>query len=153
MFGTLRLNCRPVETQDAPFYCQLFGATDALTPEQANAKLAKDIAHWRRQGFGRWLLSHAGQSVGFGSLSVEDGFAGLKLSFHFVAEMWGQGLASEFVRGALDLARDELGSEEVFGLVRPANIASIRVLEKAGFHDAGLHSMQGGPMRELRLAL
>ena len=153
VFGTLRLSCRPVETRDADFYRTLFGATDALTPDEAEAKLAKDIAHWRRQGFGRWLLSHAGHPIGFGALSVEDGFAGLKLSFHFVPEMWGQGLASEFVRGALDLARDGLGSEEVFGLVRPENIASIRVLEKAGFRDAGLHSLKGGPMRELRLAL
>ena len=161
-FGTLRLSCRPVETQDGAFYGEIFGnpeiaaghAGDVLDdPARIQAKLTRDIAHWNRQGFGRWLLLHAGQPVGLGGLAVKDGFAGLKLAYHFLPEMWGQGLASEFVRSAVDYAGDALGSEEVFGLVRPSNIASIRVLEKAGFRDAGLHSMHGGPMRELRMAL
>jgi len=161
-FGTLRLTCSPVCPEDAGFYATLFAHDDVAkhhpgdklrAPEETDAKLTRDLAHWNRQGFGRWLLSHAGQPVGLGGLKVRDGFAGLKLSYHFLPEMWGQGLASEFVTAAVDYAADGLGSEEVYGLVRPSNIASIRVLEKIGFRDAGLHSIDGGPMRELRLAL
>ncbi|MEM9318537.1 MAG: GNAT family N-acetyltransferase [Pseudomonadota bacterium] len=162
VFSTLRLTCRPVTGNDDGFYADLFGRPETIahkpsetpiTAEAAARALDRDIAHWERQGFGRWHLSHAGQAVGLGGLTVKDGLAGLNLSYHLLPEMWGQGLASEFVRAAIDFAGDELGSDEVYGLVRPTNIASIRVLEKAGFRDAGLHMMAGGPMRELRRAL
>ncbi|MEM1273793.1 MAG: GNAT family N-acetyltransferase [Pseudomonadota bacterium] len=161
-FGTLRLNCHPVRSEDGGFYADLFGRPETVahrpgaqpvTPEAAGRALDTDMAHWQRHGFGRWSLVHAGQPVGLGGLTVKDGFLGLNLSYHLLPEMWGQGLASEFVRAAVDFARDDLGSDEVYGLVRPSNIASIRVMEKAGFRDAGLHSIGGGPMRELRLAL
>ena len=161
-FGTLRLNCRPVLVEDGAFYADLFSRPETvahrpsaapLSAEETSKQLGRDIAHWERHGFGRWSLSHAGQVVGLGGLTVKPGLAGLNLSYHLLPEMWGQGLASEFVRAALDYARDVLGSDEVYGLVRPSNIASIRVMEKAGFHDAGLHQIGDGPMRELRLAL
>lgn len=158
-FGTLRLTCREVTPADLSFYGEVFD--NAVVAAQrgtaglsdTDALLRDDIAHWRRQGFGRWCLSHAGHLVGLGGLTVETGISGLRLDYYFVPDMWGQGLASEFVRGAIDYAGEALGSEEIYGLVRPENIASIRVMEKAGFRDAGLHSTASGPMRELRLAL
>lgn len=161
-FGTLRINCQPVRLDDVSFYKLLFSFPEisafrpggaAHSDAEIAQKLDRHIAHWQRHGFGQWMLSHAGQMIGIGGLSVRGGFSGLKLSYHLLPEMWGQGLASEFVRASLDYARDSLGSEEVFGLVRPTNIASIRVLEKAEFRDSGLLDLDGGPMRELRRAL
>ena len=161
-FSTLRLNCRPVVAEDAAFYGDLFGLPETvahrpdrkpLSPEATARQLELDIAHWQDHGHGRWALSHAGQIVGLGGLTVKPQFEGLNLSYHLLPEMWGQGLASEFVRAAVDFARDELRADAVYGLVRPNNIASIRVMEKAGFRDAGLHPVNGGPMRELRLIL
>lgn len=162
VFRTLRLTCRPVLTDDVDFYATLFGLPEIVahrpdpTPvswDMAAETLADDIAHWEAHGFGRWALSHAGQTIGLGGLTRKGGFAGLNLSYHLLPEVWGQGLASEFVRGAVDHAWDALRETSVYGLVRPANIASIRVLEKAGFRDAGLHDWGGAPMRELRLRL
>ncbi|MBF9032307.1 GNAT family N-acetyltransferase [Rhodobacterales bacterium HKCCE3408] len=161
-FGTHRLSCRPVAGCDGAFYSWLFGLPETvahrpdktpLAPSVAERQLQRDIEHWTEHGFGRWALSHAGQVVGLGGLTVKPGFDGLNLSYHLLPEMWGQGLASEFVRAAIDHARDELDAGELYGLVRPTNIASIRVMEKAGFRDHGLHRVHGGPMRELRLVL
>jgi len=45
---------------------------------------------------------------------------------------WGQGLASELVQASLDFAR-ERGVGLVSAFARPENLASCRVLEKAGF--------------------
>ncbi|MBF9035669.1 GNAT family N-acetyltransferase [Rhodobacterales bacterium HKCCE2091] len=161
-FGTLRLNCRPVLRADAGFYADLFGRAETVahrpdpTPvsaDDAREMLDRDLVHWQRHGHGRWALSHAGEVIGLGGLTVKDGFEGINLSYHLLPEMWGQGLASEFVRAAIDYARDDLSAGSVYGLVRPSNIASIRVMEKAGFRDAGLTRYHGGPMRELRLDL
>lgn len=161
-FSTFRLTCRPVDDSDLAFCMDLFSRPEVLAHrpnpaapmiDDTRAHLARDGAHWRRHGFGRWMLGHAGQQVGLGGLTVKEGFCGLNLSYHLIPEMWGQGLASEFVRSTVDYAAEQLASDELYGLVRPSNIASIRVLEKAGFRDAGLHSIAGGPMRELRIAL
>ena len=152
-FGTLRLTCQPVLVEDAHFYGELFSRPEIQEFCTGPKDTKADVAHWARHGFGRWCLRHAGERVGVGGLTVKTGFAGLKLSYHLLPEFWGQGLASEFVRASLDFAQTDLDSDEVYGLVAPGNIASIRVLEKAGFRDAGLHMGENGPLRELRAAL
>ena len=55
------------------------------------------------------------------------------MSFHFLPEMAGQGLASEFLQAALDHASAVYRENRFFAIVAPDNRASIRVLEKAGF--------------------
>lgn len=161
-FRTSRLTCRAVSPDDAEVYGGLFSQPALLahrpdpTPlarEATDAMLADDLDHWRRFGFGRWALVHAGHVVGLGGLTLKHGFTGLNLSYHLSPDMWGQGLASEFVRGVLDHARAILPDEEVYGLVRPSNMPSIRVLEKAGFAILRELDMGGASMLELRLKI
>ncbi|WJY21441.1 GNAT family N-acetyltransferase [Fontisubflavum oceani] len=162
IFRTARLTCRPVEASDAPFYADLFSRQELVayrpdpTPFDAArsaTRLGEDLAHWKQHGFGRWALVHAGRTVGLGGLSLKFQYRGINLSYHLLPDLWGQGLASEFVRGALDYAALSLKAQEVYGLVRPANTASTRVLEKAGFIHAAEHMVSGAPMTELRLKL
>ena len=55
-----------------------------------------------------------------------------------IAERWnGQGLATEAVGVAMELAFGELGLHRVQAAVMPRNIGSIRVLEKNGFREEG----------------
>lgn len=147
--------------EDLGFYGELFSLPDiaqyledphTLTLAQARTRLDRDLAHWQRHGFGRWALSHAGQMVGLGGLTVAPNFAGLKLSYHLRPEFRGQGLASEFVRAAMDYAHDILDSDEVFGLVRPDNTAGMKLLERLDFSLAGTHDLNG-IMQEMRAAL
>jgi ribosomal-protein-alanine N-acetyltransferase len=58
---------------------------------------------------------------------------------YFVSERHnGRGYATEAVRQAVDVAFGELGLHRVQAAVVPRNLASIRVLEKAGFREEGL---------------
>jgi len=58
---------------------------------------------------------------------------------YFVSERHnGHGYATEAVRTAVDAAFGELGLHRVQAAVIPRNVASIRVLEKAGFREEGL---------------
>ena len=85
---------------------------------------------WRRP-VGRWRLSlrEDGAAAGFGGLGPRPGREGLNLSFHVSPAMQGRGLAGEFVAGALALAFGALRASRVYGLARPWNAASLRVLE------------------------
>jgi ribosomal-protein-alanine N-acetyltransferase len=70
------------------------------------------------------LVGHVGLSAARGS--VEIGYA-------VEDERQGRGIASEAVRAIAEWALDELALPEVLGIVGKGNIASCRVLEKAGF--------------------
>lgn len=126
VFRTLRLSGRAPTPAAAGLYDALFGA-------QAAAQLESDVQDWTLRAVAPWTLSHAGHDVGVGGFRIGFGDAGLELSFHFLPEVWGQGLASEFVQGALDHAGLVLREDRFFAHVEPDNAPSIRVLSKAGF--------------------
>lgn len=46
--------------------------------------------------------------------------------------LWGNGYATESARKVLEYAFDDLGIEKVEALIRPDNIASVRIAEKLG---------------------
>jgi len=88
---------------------------------------------WARHEVAPWVLSHAGHPVGVAGFRIGFGEDGLELSFHFLPEAAGQGLASEFVQAAMDHAISVLREDSFFAFVEADNAPSIRILEKAGF--------------------
>ena len=137
-----RLLLRRPEQADLDFLVDLFSRPELVahrpdprpdTPQQSAARLARDIDHWDRHGFGRWAVEADGRLVGFGGVTVSNDFDGLNLSYHLHPSSWGQGYASELVMEALRAAFLTLEAERVIALARPANPASRRVLEKCGF--------------------
>lgn len=139
---TDRLRLRPPVEGDIDFLTRLFSRPELVahrpvprpdTPEESAARLARDVAHWKDHGFGRWAVESNDALIGFGGVTVSKEFDGLNLSYHLQPESWGQGYATELVRESLTFAFDDLQANRVIGLVRTANIASRRILEKCGF--------------------
>ncbi len=127
LFRTARLSgCAP-RGAAAPLYAALFG------PEGGANRLAADMLDWSRHGVAPWTLSHAGHAVGVAGFRIGFGGKGLDLSFHFLPDVAGQGLASEFVQAALDHGTMTLREDRFFARVGADNAVSIRILEKAGF--------------------
>ncbi len=129
-FRTTRLTGRPPRPLALGLYQRLFEGN-------GEGDLDRDIQDYGRHRIAPWTLSHAGHEIGVGGFRI--GFAddGLEVLFHFVPEVWGQGLASEFLNAALDHARTELREDRFFGRVNDGNEPSLRVLRKAGFRDVG----------------
>jgi len=97
-----------------------------------------DQAHWSNHGFGPWVLveKESGEFAGRGGLawtSVE-GTARIELPWSIEPRLHGRGLATEAACEAVAWAR-ELRFEEVATLILPANAASRRVAQKAGFEE------------------
>lgn len=110
------------------------------------ALLRADIEHWQCESIGRWVVRRDGQAIGMSGLTVKAGHSGLNISYHIVPENWGQGIASDMVEAMLTLApilKDRYS--RFYGMVRAANPASIRVLEKAGFEYAEMIDLGGSP--------
>lgn len=131
LFRTARLSGRAPYAGAAAIYDAVFG------PDRGPARLSADLQDWSRHRVAPWVLFHAGHPVGVAGFRIGFGENGLELSFHFLPDVAGQGLASEFVQAALDHAETTLREDRFFAFVGQDNAASIRVLEKAGFHREG----------------
>ena len=110
---------------------------------------ADDLVRWHLHGHGRWAIEATGHVIGFGGVLPKSGFTGLNVSYHLLPDSWGRGYASEFLNAALAMAFGPLAASRVIGLVRPANPASRRVLEKAGFAFEGVVELAGAPTHQM----
>ncbi|MHC0052965.1 GNAT family N-acetyltransferase [Actibacterium sp. D379-3] len=155
---TSRLILREPVAEDRAFTVDLFSRQELVahrpnpvtdSAEVSAQRLLKDIAHWARCGFGRWAVICDGDIIGFGGLTQTDDTSDLNISYHLHPVMWGRGLASEIVSESLKIAFGSLGAVRVRGLVRGANPASARVLEKHGFVHEGKIGLHGAPTNVL----
>jgi len=91
----------------------------------------------RRDGYGPWtVMTRAdGRVIGWGGLYTDpfDPGWGTEIGYFFHPDAWGWGYASELVAASLDLADHVLRLPDIRAFARPENVASRRVLEKAGF--------------------
>lgn len=119
-----------------------------FTPQVLDELIDGDCAHWSDHGFGPWLLidRETGAFVGRGGLAwtAVEGTAEVELPWSIEPHLHGQGLGTEAAIAAIEWAREQR-FEEVVALVLPANHASQRVAEKAGFNRNGEVAHAGLP--------
>ncbi len=110
------------------------------TREQAAEWLADDLDHWDQVGFGVWVFfeSESEGFVGRGGLRRTEicGRPTVEVTMALLPDSWGRGYATEIATRAVKAARG-LGLAEVCGLALPNNLASQRVLAKAGLDHEG----------------
>lgn len=143
IFRSGRLTGRPADHGDAGLYGALFG------PDHGPSRQIADMQDWARHGVAPWVLAHAGHPVGVAGFRIGFGGEGLELRFHFLPEVAGQGLASEFVQTALDHAVTVLKADRFFAFAPTDTPAPARILAKAGFVE---ERVVGGE-RLMRLSL
>jgi len=110
--------------------------------QKAEAVMAAWMSHWEQRGFGQWAISRKedpGEVLGFGGLAVLNYLdqPRINLGFRFATTAWGKGYATEMASQALELAFQRLAFSIVHAKVRPANLASITVLERIGMQRDG----------------
>ena len=88
---------------------------------------------YQNYGYGRWavFLKDNNVPIGWCGLRYNDEHM-IDLGFRFFRMVWNMGYATEAAIGTLNYAFDELQILEVVGRTSKANIASKKVLEKAG---------------------
>lgn len=142
-FSTPRLHARRLTAEDLPevhrFHqdpiamAQLGGLRDL---QQSEAYLARNLAHWETYGFGLWLLRRHGvpEIVGRACLRhlLIDDVDEVELGYGFYPACWGQGLATEIALACVTNGFEHLDCSSLVALTRPTNVASQRVMAKAG---------------------
>ncbi|WP_092499919.1 GNAT family N-acetyltransferase [Faunimonas pinastri] len=159
--STARLRLRPPNRSDLDFIIDLFSRPELVvhrpdptpdTSEASRARLMRDVDHWDVHGFGRWAVESDGRLIGFGGLTFPKiDLPGLNVSYHLDPSAWGRGYASELIREVALVGFEDLDADRLIGLVRAANPASRRVLEKAGFRTEGEVVLYGAPTELMTL--
>jgi len=95
------------------------------------------LAHWEKHGYGMWMLrdNSTGLFVGRGGLrnSILGGNREVEVAYGLLPEFWNRGLATELVKSVVKIAFVVLGFSNLVCISTPDNLASLRVMEKAGF--------------------
>jgi [ribosomal protein S5]-alanine N-acetyltransferase len=145
---TDRLLLREYVEEDAEAFLELntnpevlrFVPDKALTSIEQARQLLLDhpIADYRKHGFGRGacILKNTGENIGFAGLKYLEELGEVDVAYRLMPVYWGRGLATEAALAAVRYGFAKLGLKQIIGLVMPENIASVRVLEKAGLRYA-----------------
>ena len=105
-----------------------------LSRADAWRQMAMILGHWQLKGYGMWALEEASTERLAGRIGFfnPEGWPGFELGWTLAREFWGRGYATEGARRALRYGFTELGRERVISLIRPDNLASVRVAERLG---------------------
>lgn len=115
-----------------PLVVRYVGDGKTADREVAHKALTSVIDHWRRHGFGRWAVEdkETHQFLGYGGLRSLLGMP--EVVYHFATAYWGKGYATELAHACLRYGFEEHQFERIVAIAKPANAASIHVLEKLG---------------------
>jgi ribosomal-protein-alanine N-acetyltransferase len=119
---------------DPVVMARLGGVRDAAA---SMAYFERNLNHWREHGFGLWIVyeREGREPIGRAMLrwlrvgDVDE----VEIGYAFYEPYWRRGLASETTLACIDLARRELRRTSLVAVTSPDNLASQRVLTKAGF--------------------
>lgn len=111
------------------------------TPADIRRTAERKHAHWESHGFGQWLLRDRsdGLAVGRGGLQYTEatGTREVEIGWAVLPARWCRGFATELAQTSIQVAFESLGLEEVIAYTQPDNLASRRVMEKAGLRYQG----------------
>ena len=152
---TPRLLLRPFGPGDAerihPIYSDpvvmRYVATGPMADLSVTERLLQDYeAHQKRLGYSFWAVIEraSGELIGDSGL-YRTPACEVELGYTFGIPWWGRGYATEAASAWLSCAFGPLGITEVVALAEPANVASMRVLEKLGMRRAGERLAFGRP--------
>lgn len=109
----------------------------AADAQETRLWIEEKSAHWRRHGFGVWVLDDAqtGVLVGCAGLQHTDvqGVDEVELLYALRPEFWGRGLATEASAALLGIAFSAVLLPSVVAYALPDNVRSRHVMEKLGF--------------------
>jgi RimJ/RimL family protein N-acetyltransferase len=98
--------------------------------------IERNRRRYEKDGHGLWamILKSSGELIGDCGLTLQevDGERLIEIGYHVRRDLWGNGLAPEAAQACRDLGFSKLGAERLISLIRPENLPSRRVAEKAG---------------------
>lgn len=140
---TARLILRPITTRDVEMLHQIWIEPEVreylwdgeiITTDRVRSLIDASLQSFNEQGFGLWAiwLHHTDSLIGFCGFWFFHDPPKLELLYGVSSPHWHRGLATEAARAMLNYGFGELSFDRIEASTDVANLASIRVMEKAG---------------------
>ncbi|MDQ2961940.1 MAG: GNAT family N-acetyltransferase [Pseudomonadota bacterium] len=123
-----------------PRVMRYIGDGSVGTRASAAAAISGARKHYRvYPGLGVWPAEDraSGAFIGWFCLKYIPATVEVEVGYRLLPRAWGQGYATEGAQALVRYGFDVLGLRRILGLTHPDNVASQRVLQKAGLCDAG----------------
>jgi ribosomal-protein-alanine N-acetyltransferase len=148
MLDTARLRLRPPVLEDAPHLFARY-TQDAAVTRYLTWRPHRDLEHTRLflrrcqrgQADGTilpWVITERGDDRPIGMLELRPSGHRAELGYVLAREWWGRGLMTEAARAVVEWSLAQPGMFRVWSVTDVDNLASARVLEKAGMLREGL---------------
>lgn len=155
IFHSNRLSCRRWVPEDFDALIRVYGDADAMrwvgagvaiTPEHCRRWLEVTEANYRTRGYGMFALEDRSTAfvVGFCGLVHPGGQVDAEIKYALERQYWGRGLATEAAKSLLAYGAREHGLPKIIATAAPDNLASHKVLLKAGMLPAGTRANDDG---------
>jgi RimJ/RimL family protein N-acetyltransferase len=149
---TARLIARRPRSGDAPALAAIYATPEAerwLPARDPVDMLARDLANWERDGFGRWYWEErdSGELVarcGPGPADIE-GVAEVELHWSVRPDRFGRGYATEAAVAAAEAYLAEQQAASVVAFAHVGNLPSQAVARRAGFTREREFVLDGQP--------
>jgi len=146
-WSTRRLSLRPPRAEDAKAIFQGW-ATDATVTrylswrphrrlEDTREFVERCVEAWRGTTRGVWLITHFGERPPIGTIELRVTGHSAELGYALARPAWGQGIMTEVVQTVTHMTLHDLPVARVAAVCDVENMASARVLEKAGLVREG----------------
>ena len=103
------------------------------------------VEDYKKLGFGLYLvaLKESDIPIGICGILKRDYLDDVDIGFAFLEKFRSKGYASESAAAVMNYARDALGINRIAAITVPENAASIKVLERNGFHFEKIIKLPG----------
>lgn len=115
-----------------PLVLKYLSPSRPATREETEHALLSMIRHWQRHAYGRWAVVERATNklMGYGGLRCFDGTP--ELVYLLARPHWNYGFATEIAHACLEYGFMRHKFERIVAVTQPGNLASRRVMEKAG---------------------
>jgi [ribosomal protein S5]-alanine N-acetyltransferase len=146
---TERFHLRQITFDDAaelfaiysdPVAMEFFGMDALAELAQARHMIERQQQAFRESRKIRWAITERGQDQLIGTIGLhswEKEHAHAEIGYDLNQAVWGQRIIGEVIAPVIEYGFTTMELNRIVGNISPENIASKRILEKAGFHYEG----------------
>ena len=160
VFETERLVVRRWRDSDFPDLMAVYGDAEAMkwigdgrpiTKEECREWLVVTRRNYESRGYGMFAveLKSEPRVVGFCGIVHPGGQVEAEVKYAYLRQVWGQGMATEALRGLIGYGVSEHGIPRLIATVATENAASHAVLVKAGMSRGQLRRNEDGSLTQI----
>ena len=107
-----------------------------ISRENTEKSLKSFLKHWQQRGYGIWAIIEncSSQMIGYCGLRYLDELDEVEILYGLAKTYWQRGITTKAAKAAISYGFNVANLDKIMAMALPENLASRRVMEKAGLH-------------------